>query len=231
MAEINKPVDETAAAEQGTYKSVEDFFLKNRNAILIGLGVLIVGIGGYFGYKKLYMEPRVTSAQNSIAGAQAYFVKDSFDLALNGDGAVAGFLQVAEQYGNTPSGNMAHYYAGVCYMRKSELDNAIKHLEDFKPTTPEIAGQTYVLLGHAYADKQDFKKAIELYKKAGEEADNNLQSPAYFKFAGDLMAEQNDLKGALEMYRKIKQLYPLSQEGANIDVDITYAESKLGVTE
>lgn len=42
------------------------------------------------------------------------------------------------------------------------------------------------------------------------------------------MAEQNDLKGALDMYRKIKQLYPLSQEGQNIDLDITYAETKLG---
>jgi tetratricopeptide (TPR) repeat protein len=173
----------------------------------------------------------VTTAQNNIAGAQNYFAKDSFDLALNGDGAVSGFLAIAENYGNTPSGNMAHYYAGVCYMRKGELDNAIKHLEDFKPATNEIAGKTYELLGHAYADKKDYKKAIELYKKAGEEADNNLQSPAYYKMAGDLMAVENDLKGALEMYRKIKQLYPLSQEGQNIDLDITYAENKLGVKE
>ncbi|HNK98688.1 MAG TPA: tetratricopeptide repeat protein, partial [Chitinophagales bacterium] len=133
--------------------------------------------------------------------------------------------------GNTPSGNMAHYYAGVCYMRKAELDNAIKHLEDFNPTTNEIAGEKYVLLGHAYADKKDYKKAIDMYKKAGDEAENNLQSPAFYKFAGDLMSEQNDLKGALEMYRKIKQLYPLSQEGQNIDLDITYAENKLGIKE
>lgn len=42
------------------------------------------------------------------------------------------------------------------------------------------------------------------------------------------MSEENDLKGALEMYRKIKQLYPLSPEGMNIDSDISYAETKLG---
>ncbi len=230
MEDVKKPVEQ-AAQDQGTYQTVENFFLKNRNNILIGLGVVVLAIGGYFGYKKLYMEPRVESAQNSISGAQNYFSIDSFDLALNGDGAVSGFLQVAEQYGNTPSGNLAHYYAGVIYMKKNELDNAIKHLEDFDAPVAELAGKKYELLGHAYADKKDFKKAIELYKKAGDEAENNLQSPAYYKFAGDLMAEQNDLQGALEMYRKIKQLYPLSQEGANIDLDITYAESKLGVKE
>jgi len=228
MAEEKKAPVQIDVPEKGSYQSVENFFLKNRNSILIALGVVVLGIGGYFGYKKLYMEPRVSSAANSIAGAQAYFARDSFELALNGDGASAGFLQVIQNYGNTPSGNMSHYYAGVCYMQMNELDNAIKHLEDFNPATPEIAGQAYVLLGHAYADKTDYKKAIDYYVKAGDAADNNLQSPAYYKFAGDLMSEQNDLGGALEMYRKIKQLYPLSPEGQNIDVEITYAENKLG---
>ncbi len=230
MSEVNKPVEQTEN-HKDTYASVEGFFLKNRNAILIALGVVVLGIGGYFAYTKLYMEPRVATAQNNIAGAQAYFMKDSFDLALNGDGSVSGFLQIAESFGNTPSGNMAHYYAGVCYMKKNDLDNAIKHLESFKPETDEIAGQTYVLIGHAYADKKDYKKAIEYYTKAGDAADNNLQSPAYYKMAGDLMAIENDMAGALEMYRKIKQLYPLSQEGQNIDIDISYAEGKLGVKE
>lgn len=229
MEDVKKPVEQVAN-EQGTYQSVENFFLKNRNNILIGLGVIVVAIGGYFGYKKLYMEPRVESAQNSIYGAQGYFAMDSFDLALNGDGASSGFLQVAEQYGNTPSGNLAHYYAGVIYMKKNELDNAIKHLESFDAPTPELAGKKYELLGHAWADKKDYKKAIELYQRAGDEADNNLQSPAYYKFAGDLMSEENDLQGALEMYRKIKQLYPTSAEGLNIDLDITYAENKLGTS-
>ena len=73
-------------------------------------------------------------------------------------------------------------------------------------------------------------QSIDKAKKAGDEAENNLQSPAYYKFAGDLMSEQNDLKGALEMYRKIKQLYPTSAEGLNIDLDITYAENKLGTS-
>lgn len=66
----------------------------------------------------MYLEPRVVSAKDSIWGAEAYFNKDSFDLALNGDGAVSGFLAVAEKYGNTPSGNMAQYYCGICYMKK-----------------------------------------------------------------------------------------------------------------
>jgi tetratricopeptide (TPR) repeat protein len=228
MSVEKNPIVEAPAADQGSYNNVENFFLKNRNIIIGAIGAVVLAIGGYFAYNKLYMEPRVESAMEAIAGPQSYFMKDSFNLALNGDGNVSGFLAVIEKYGNTPSGNMSRLYAGISYMNLGDLDNAITHLEKFKPKTDEVAGLAYVNLGHAYADKKDYKKAIDMYKKAGETAENNIQSPTYLKYAGDLMAEQNDLKGALEMYRKIKQLYPLSQEGQTIDLEITYAETKLG---
>ncbi|MFI5171780.1 MAG: tetratricopeptide repeat protein [Chitinophagales bacterium] len=228
MSEYKKTTPETKIEDPGTYKNVEDFFLKNRNIIIGVLGVIVLAIGGYFGYKKLYMEPRVLTAEKAIGGAEGYFMKDSLDYALNGDGATAGFLTVIDKYGNTPSGNIAKYYAGTIYLKKGDLDNAIKYLEDFKPPVDEVAGKTYENLGHAYADKKNYTKAIEYYKKAGEAANNNLQSPTYYKYAGDLMSDQGDLKGALEMYRKIKKEYPLSQEGSTIDIEISYAETKLG---
>ncbi len=229
MSEIKKTTTEEPV-KKDTYVQVENFFLKNRNVIIGALVVIIVAIGGYFGYKKLYLEPRILTAQNSIAPAQKYFSIDSVDLALNGDGTHMGFLSIIDKYGNTPTGNLANYYAGVIYLKKKDFDNAIKCLEKYKPATDEVAGKTHELLGHAYAEKQDFKKAISEYKLAGEKAKNNIQSPFYYKLAGDLLSEQNDMKGALEMYKKIKKEYPLSSEGQNIDVDIAYAETKLGAT-
>jgi len=227
MSETKKQTTETPA-KQDTYIQVENFFLKNRNIIIGVLALIILAIGGYFGYKKLYMEPREEQAQNSVSSAQKYFNTDSLDLALNGDGVHMGFNSIIDKYGNTATGNMAHYYAGVCYLLKKDFDNAIKNLEAYDPGTDELAGKTHELLGHAYAEKKEYQTAIAEYKKAGDEAKNNIQSPFCYKLAGDLMAEQNDLKGALEMYKKIKKEYPLSSEGQNIDVDISYAETKLG---
>lgn len=229
MSDYKPHTPENPPVEQGTYLNVEHFFMKNRIAIIAVLGILVVGIGGYFGYKKIYMEPRQVNASNSIAGAEGYFMKDSVDLALNGDGTSMGFLTIIDKYGATDAGNISHFYAGVCFLKKADLDNAIKQLEAYKPGTDEIAGKTYELLGHAYADKKDYTKAIGYYKKAGDAAKNVVQSPVYYKFAGDLMLEQNDAKGALEMYKLIKKDYPQSQEGQNIDLDIAYTETKLGM--
>ncbi|MBK8682638.1 MAG: hypothetical protein IPN31_12210 [Bacteroidetes bacterium] len=87
-------------------------------------------------------------------------------LALNGDGINPGFLAIINSYGNTATGNLAHYYAGIIYLKQKDLDNAILHLEKYKPKTDELAGLTYMELGHAYADKRRFEQSSELFTKS-----------------------------------------------------------------
>lgn len=56
-----------------------------------------------------------------IAEAQYRFeaTTPDFELALVGDENGAGFLDVIEKYGSTPSGNLAKHYAGICYLRQA----------------------------------------------------------------------------------------------------------------
>ncbi|MBC8173449.1 MAG: tetratricopeptide repeat protein [Chitinophagales bacterium] len=219
---------EVRVQKQDLYQKVENVFMHNRNIIVGVIGVIVIAILGYFGYKQLYLGPKEEQAETKIAFAQINFGKDSLQLALNGDGINPGFTQIISDYGNTTTGNLAKYYAGNCYLKLKDFDNAIKNLEDYKPATDELSGLTHLQLGHAYAEKNDFPKAIENYKKAGETAKSDIYSPYYYKLAGDLMAMQQDYKGAKEVYQIIKRDYPLSEEGQGIDKDIAYTETKLG---
>ncbi|MFN0274895.1 MAG: tetratricopeptide repeat protein [Chitinophagales bacterium] len=215
-------------ANQDLYQKVENTFLKYRNYIIGVLALIILGIGGYFGYKELYLKPKAQQAGKKIPFAQSLFATDSFQVALNGDGINDGFLQIADEYGMTKAGNLAKYYSGICYLKAKDFDNAIKYLEKFNPPTDELAGLTNLNLGHAYAEKEDYAKAIVFYKKAGEVSKSDYYSPLYYKIAGDLMVMQSDFKGAKEVFELIKREYPLSEQGANIDLDIAYTSAKLG---
>lgn len=229
MAENKNTTAQTEQTpNQDLYQKVESIFLKNRNLIIGVFALIILGIGVYFGYKELFLKPKTQQAENKIPFAQTLFATDSFQVALNGDGINDGFLQIADEYGMTKPGNLAKYYSGICYLKAKDFDNAIKYLEDFNPPTDELTGLTNLNLGHAYAEKEDYTKAISYYKKAGETAKSEIFSPMYYKIAGDLMVMQNDFKGAKEIFELIKREYPLSEQGANIDLDIAYTSAKLG---
>ncbi|MFN3939965.1 MAG: tetratricopeptide repeat protein [Chitinophagales bacterium] len=227
MAE-NKNNTTSTQEQSDLYRNVENFFLKNRNIIVGGIAVIAIAIAGYFGYQKFILEPKEMDAREKIATPQANFQKDSLTIALNGDGINPGFLAIIDNYGNTPTGNLAHYYTGTIYLKQKDLDNAILHLEKFKPKTDELAGLTYVQLGHAYADKNNLDKAVGYYKKAGEAARSDFFSPYYYKMAGDLLTVQGKYAEAKKIYELIKSNYPLSEEGQNIDKEIAYTETKLG---
>ena len=89
---------------EGALTSSEQFIEKNQKMLINIVLVLVIIIGGYFGYKHLVSEPKAKEASSQIFGAQNYFEKDSFNLALNGDGNILGFVEIADKYSSTPAG-------------------------------------------------------------------------------------------------------------------------------
>ena len=79
----------------------------------------------------MYLAPLEEDAQTEMFMAELYFQKDSFALALNGDEQYEGFLSISDDYGLTKAGNLANYYAGLCYLNLGEFENAIDYFSDF----------------------------------------------------------------------------------------------------
>src|SRR5205814_904012 len=99
--------------------------------ILIVLGAIVVIVGGWYGYQSFIAEPKEQQAADAIYKAEQNFAKDSLKAALNGEGTTRGFLYVIKNYDGTKSSNLAKYYAGVCYLRTGDFNNAVKYLKDF----------------------------------------------------------------------------------------------------
>ena len=104
----------------------EMFFEKNSKSMIIALLALFVLAAAIFGYRQLISQPRERKAAEMIAQAQYRFESTTpeYQLALEGDANGPGFLDVIDQYGSTRAGNLAKHYAGICYLRLGDLDNA-----------------------------------------------------------------------------------------------------------
>ncbi|MCW3465619.1 tetratricopeptide repeat protein [Chitinophaga nivalis] len=195
----------------------EDFFARNKNVITIALVAVVVVVGGFFAYNRFVKQPNENKAQEMVFHAQNYFAVDSFKLALNGDGNNYGFLQVVNKYGGTKAGNLAKYSAGVCYIRLGEYQKGIDMLKDFSSDDLLLQPTAYGLSGDAYMELNKVNEGIEAYKKAGHYNDNELTAPVYLFRAGLALEKAGKAQDAVVIYKEIKEKFPLSNEGREMD--------------
>ncbi|MDR2907845.1 MAG: tetratricopeptide repeat protein [Bacteroidales bacterium] len=210
-----------------TLGKLEAWFLKNQKIITAATVAVVILIGGYFGYHFLYQMPREKSAQDELFFAQDYFEIDSLDLALNGDGAHYGMIDVIGNYGGTDAANLAHYYIGVIYLKKGQYQEAINYLEKFKSEDLILAPMTKSLLGDCFAELGDMNEAMACYKSAIASHPNDMVTPMVLMKAAALCQVQNDYKQALDFYTRVRNEFVRSMEARDIDKYIAMMEAKI----
>lgn len=180
---------------------------------LIGIAVIIVIVGGYFAYRTLVSEPNEKKANEAIFMAETYFRMDSVRLALDGDNVNPGFLKVISKYGGTDAANLAHFYAGSCYLKLGDFNNAAKQLEAFSTKEPIVAARAKALRADALSESGKKEEAAKLYKEAGTLFDKDeFNSPQYLFRAGFLYESMGKNQDAIEIYKLIKEKYPQFRE-------------------
>jgi hypothetical protein len=216
--------EETFAQIEDTLGRTEQFVENNKKNLgygTAGLMAIIVAVVLYFNYVK---EPNEQKAYEAIYQAEQYFAKDSFDLALNGDNSAPGFIEIIDDYGSTKTGNLAHYYAGICYLqlanssanREEYLNNAIDELKDFSSDDLNIKPMAIGAIGDAYSELGDNAKAASYYMDAANYKDNKFTSPLFLKKAGMMYSILGDHQKALDAFTRIKTDYYKSAEGRDI---------------
>ena len=217
----NVKSDETLVDLVEVTEGAQDFFERNARLLSIIGGALLLIVGGFFAYKYLIQMPKEQEAREQMYQAEFQFSVDSFALALtNPGGGFEGFLDIIENYKGTKAANISHYYAGVSYLQLGSYDAALDYLKDFKPAGHVTPIMKFGALGDAYSELGNFDAAISNYKKAVNEGDNELLTSYYMKKLGMLYEHQGDTANALAQYESIKNKYPQSIEGRDIDKHI-----------
>lgn len=88
--EKQKRADGFEQIEEATI-STEQFIEKNQKLLVRGVLVIIIVVGAILGYYRFYKAPMEQEALKQMFVAENLFEKDSFNMALNGDGNVPVF--------------------------------------------------------------------------------------------------------------------------------------------
>ncbi|HMR85737.1 MAG TPA: tetratricopeptide repeat protein [Niabella sp.] len=216
---INKQAGNESPESNEAVDKVKQVWNRNGKNIVIFLTFLVAAIGGYLAYNQFIKGPKRAEALDKSFKAEEYYRMDSINLALNGDGVNPGFIKIADSYGSTPTGNLAKYYAGICYIKLNQNDKAVKYLEDFSTDSKQIQQRAYLLLGDAYGDLGKGSEALSYYKKAAHHFESDQQASSEALFRGAYLAQHvlNNKDEAIGLYKELKEKYPRTQQGFEAD--------------
>ncbi|MCD6332225.1 MAG: tetratricopeptide repeat protein [Bacteroidales bacterium] len=221
----DKKDDNLEVVEQALTRS-ERFIEENQKMITIVVIVILVIVGSWLGFKRFIISPREKEAQSQMFAAEQYFEKDSFNLALNGDGNYLGFLDIMQEYKTTKSANLAQYYSGISYLRLGQFKEALTYLRKFRGKDELVGSIALGAQGDANLQLGNRDEAISAYLKAARKSDNSFTTPIYLFKAAGLIEDSGDFTKAIDLYKEIKEKYPNSNEGRMMDKYIARAENK-----
>ena len=223
MANKNKTEDQFAQIEE-TLSKTEQFIEENQKSLMTIIGA-IVGIVALFSvYQNFYIEPMEKEAQAEMYMAELYFQKDSFNLALNGDGQYLGFLDIADDYSSTNVGQLANYYAGLSYLHTADYDNAIEYLGDFSSDDIILSSLALGCIGDAYMELGDTDAALDAYADAVNNSANDFTAPRYMMKQAMIYTSNGNNNKALDLFKAIQSDYKTSREANGIEKYIARVE-------
>jgi len=219
-------------SEQDQFESVENalsrtehYIEQNQKSLTIIVLAIIVIVGGYLGYQRFVVSPKEKEAQSQMWMAEQYFARDSFNLALHGDGNYLGFLDIVDEYSITKSANLANYYIGISYLHLGQYELAIEYLKAFESDDEMVAPIAYGAIGDAYMELDNTTEAMKFYEKAVNKSENEFTTPIYLMKVGFVHEQNQNYEKALEAYQTIKNDFPESAEGRQIDKYIARVET------
>lgn len=223
MATKEKDTNKELEVEEIVSKS-EQFIENNSKKIIYGIIALALVVGAILGIKHGYLIPQEKKASAAMFKGEQYFAQDSFNIALNGNGAdFEGFEAVIDQYGSTRAGNLSKGYAGICYYKLGDYEKALDMLKSFDPNDNMISPSLIGTIGDCYANMGNLKESISYFEKAAKQASNSVISPSYLMKAGLAYENLKQYGDAIKVYTTIKEKYYGSQEASEVDKYITRA--------
>ena len=212
--------------ENEAIAKAQDFWTRYQKQITVVLAVVVLAVGGWYAYKNFIVKPNTEKAVDAMYKAEEYYRMDSLQKALNGDGINWGFVRVIKEYGGTDAGNLARLYAGDCYLRTGDFNNAVKQLKEYSTSDEMYQARAYKLLADAYSELGRNEDAIANYKKAANHFTADINNSAEYLYMAASLAEKTGKNNeAIELLKEIKDKYP-GTNGAN-EADKSLA--KLGV--
>ncbi len=201
-----------------TLVKAENFFTLYKKYVtyaVFGIIVLII-VGFVYSNNRKADEEKATMELTKIS---SMFQTDQFEIAIKGipEKNVMGLQKIVDNYGSSESGEHAKIYLANCYYAMGKIDEALKYYEDFGGSLLELKAAALAGAASCYENKNDYKRAAELFEKAGNKYSSVPSASENLVNAARNYGLIGDKERAKMLLKKVKTEYPQSTEARDVD--------------
>lgn len=213
-----------STAPAGDAKTLQALFTGYRWVLpAVVLGVLLT-LGGVYLYTSQQESLQAEAAEQWVFAVDA-FNRDSFALAIVGDGQNPGLERMVEDYGSTPTGNLCRYYLGASYLKLGEFEKGVAALKAYRKRDNLYGLMAFRGMAYGQEELGQFEAAALSYLEASEVIANAETTPLNLFDAARAYELAGKPEKALPLYQRIEEEFPLSTEGQGVAKDIARLET------
>jgi tetratricopeptide (TPR) repeat protein len=176
--------------------------------ILVGVAVLALSIPGYM----YYQQQQSDTANDQLGRALPLYEQGRYQDALDGTANRPGLLSIADQYGGTPAGNLATFYAADALYQTENYDQALTYFQQYEKDADFLGASAYAAMAAIYENQGDLQRAAEQYEEAANHYESSLTTPRYLLSAGRAYEKAGAYAEAERVYTTIQDEYGDTQQ-------------------
>jgi len=200
------------------YAEVTGLYEKYKKNIHIGIGAVAIIVLAIVVYVKNQADNE-TIAAAQFAKVFTLFDAGSYREAVDGipERNVPGLKAIVENYGSTPSGEIARFYLANSLYNLGRYDEALEMFEDFSPADDLLAISRYGGIAQCHEVRKEYGEAAKAYEMAASKNPNDLSVAENLHHAARNYALAGDKQKALDLYRRLKKAHSATPFGREAD--------------
>lgn len=233
MAQINAPKSLSAPRpddlrEDGLQTAAlgaSAIFETYRTQILIGIAALVLLIVGIVAFT-MWRSNQQAQAQLALGSILNEYTAGNFESALEGTDDAPGLLEIAEDYGSTPTGQQATFFAADALFQLGRTDEADALFADYDGDglleASALAGRASIA-----EQKGEHAAAAALYSQAATAYVSPATSPGYLLDAGRAYAEAGDTEASVAALEQVVDEYGDAPEALTAQTELGRVQAGL----
>ncbi|HUI63730.1 MAG TPA: tetratricopeptide repeat protein [Bacteroidota bacterium] len=201
-----------------SYIKVTSFYEAHKRNISITVTALALAILCVV----IYFKNRADNNEKAIAALGGIFeVYDAGQYQTAVDGVpernIKGLRSIVDDFGNSPTGDIARFYLADAYYHLGRYDEALKEFNDCSFSSELLSVSRLSGIGACLEAKGEYKSAAESFEKAATAYVQDTNAPENLNNAARDYGQAGEKDKAIELYKRLKKSYPTSSFAREAD--------------